>query len=107
MLNFGLALATLALAVFDVWFSRRRILKYGAAVELNAELKKAAETGKLDLILLIRIVLPTAVLVGVGVAFNLTTALGFYLGFRTALFYFQLLSIKFEAALDTHLSEHK
>jgi hypothetical protein len=101
VLSLVLGLGALACGIFDVWFTKRRLLKYGVDVELNQTLKQAASTNQLDLALLKHILLKTAIPVFVGVYFDLTTLLAIYLGFKSAVTYFQLVSLQLEKYIES------
>lgn len=101
MLSLLLGLGSLACGCFDIWFTKRRLLKYGVDVELNPAIKQAALSSKLDLVLLKHILLKTALPVFLGVYFDLSTLLALYLGFKSAVVYFQLLSLQLEKYIET------
>ena len=81
----------LALTLFDGWFTRRRLRKYGHLVELNA----FAQTNPF-----LATLAPTAVGVAVALWAHWDLLLGVILGARFLLFVFQLKSRETEAQLD-------
>jgi hypothetical protein len=101
LVDFLLAAGAVGCGVYDAWFTKRRILKYGTEVELNEKIKQDALSGKLDLALAKQILLKTALPVLVGVYFHLTVPLAIYLGFKGAVVYFQLLSLQLEKFIES------
>jgi hypothetical protein len=85
------AVACLALALFDGWFTRRRLRKYGHLVELNA----LAQTNPF-----LATLAPTIVGVSVALWAHWDLLLGVILGARLLLATFQLRSRETERQLD-------
>jgi hypothetical protein len=100
LIDFLLAAGAVGCGVYDAWFTKRRILKYGADVELNEKIKQDALNGRLDVALAKQILLKTALPVLLGVGFHWTVPLAIYLGFKSAVVYFQLLSLQLEKYIE-------
>ena len=96
----GLALGCLGLSGYDVWFTRRRIVKFGVAVELNPLLKYLAVFAGLDGAVFLACVVPTAILCAGGIATHSTIALAWFLGVKSCVAYFQRLSMRLEKLLE-------
>jgi hypothetical protein len=100
-----LAIGTLALASIDMWFTKRRVLKYGAVVELNPGLKRDAELGQLDVALLRRILLPNIAGIALLVFFGWQTPLAIFFGVRATIAYFQFVGLSLEKKFDELLKK--
>ena len=96
-----LALLAIGLSIFDAWFTRRRLHKYGLHVELNAGIIQLAFfLGGLTRAVIVMTVLPTVLIAGVLTYFNWTLLMAFYLGMRMQLLKNQLDSIEVERYID-------
>ena len=91
-----MALGCLGLGIFDAWFTRRRLQKYGPDVELNQALAQAQRAGKLETALITRIIVPVATGCLLGVWFGLTIPLAIWLGTKLQVAHFQLISLSLE-----------
>lgn len=87
MLTFGL-LAFLAMALFDAWFSARRIPQLGIEAEYNPFIRWLSHQFSIKTGMYVGVLLPTAIVMMVG--FRFPCVLVYLLGLRTTLFSFQL-----------------
>lgn len=94
-----LACSAICLGVFDIWFTHRRVKKYGVGVELNplskSLMQKLGILNGLSISAIPAIAIPVLLSV-----FNLPLWLAFYVGLRVQLFTHQILSLGIEKEID-------
>ena len=83
---------------FDVWFTRRRVLKYSIEVELNTLAKSAMRYFGITQGLCLTVLLPWIVVIVL--CHGYVTLSAGLLGFRGCLIMFQLLSLKIERIIS-------
>lgn len=96
MIEAGLALILVVLAMFDSWLTAKRIRRYGRAVELNGAIRRLAKWLGPEVGAGVGIFFPTLCLIDLCVLFHLTWVLGVLVGARGRFFYTQLQSLQFE-----------
>lgn len=102
----GLAIAALTLTLFDALFTVRRLEKYGPAIETNPVIATLLHSGwGVTTAITLGCIAPSGLIVlGLSV-FGLDHGLAFYVGVRSLLSYFQLVSLRLEPAFDERIRE--
>lgn len=95
----ALAALFFALAGFDAWLTRRRILMYGLYIEQNKAIVTAVAYLGLELGILLGIMVPTTALIALLLWTHFEVGLALFAGFRLKLFLIQLQSFAFEKEL--------
>jgi len=91
-----LASINFALATFDAWLTRKRILKYGPQVEGTEHMRTLATKMGPELGVMTGLLLPAALMTLILSALNWPSALGILVGYRLRTFTIQLQSLQFE-----------
>lgn len=100
MLDFFLGFGSLLFSAYDTWFTHRRIQKYGISVEFNPVIALLSAAAGLDFAVFAACIVPTAILVGLGVHFNANLALAWFLGVKTCVWRYQRMSLKIERMVE-------
>ena len=91
-----LASINFALATFDAWLTRKRILKYGPQVEGTEYMRTLATKMGPELGVMTGLLLPAALMTLILSALNWPSALVILVGYRLRTFTIQLQSLQFE-----------
>jgi len=95
----ALAAVLFSLAGFDAYLTRRRVLDYGAFVEINPLIVQLIIKLGPDFGPIIGIMLPAAAWIGLFVKLGWPVALAMMIGYRLKLFVSQIQSLQFEGEL--------
>ena len=101
-----LAAATMVMAVFDCWFTIRRILKYGMVVEMNPVIAALYRftNGYVDISVFVGTVVVSGLVCSLLVWANQPLLLAFVAGARAMLTRLQLSSLRLEKVLEERRS---
>lgn len=107
LFNILMALGALGLAAWDATLTAERIEKYGTVVELNRTVQWLSEHLGAKVGVQFGIMLPSVILVSIGLAGPFPALLGFVFGIRTLTAYYQWTSIRLEKQIASLLTEQK
>ncbi len=94
-----LAGVNIALAVFDAWLTRRRILDYGVNIEMNRFIKRCVNNSNPEVGVTVGVMLPVVLLTALFGWLNWPIAFAIMIGARLKMFHNQCQSLMFEHQL--------